>query len=138
MIIFILDINTPLSLQPGSCISSRCLYLGMRNGLFFVTGIIIVLIAASYFISVQDMSPIYALLNRQFFSCMFIASDSLIWNYKKSEESLKKSEKNTAFSRKGLRMRCSYTGTGLSGMQTGPFSICLMHIRRYSCRKGCS
>ncbi len=66
----------------------------MRNGPFYVTGIIIVLIAASFFLSPQDMSPLYALLNRVFFSCMLIASAFLIWNYKKSGENLKKSEKN--------------------------------------------
>jgi PAS domain S-box-containing protein len=66
----------------------------MRNGPFFVTGIIIVLLAASFFLSPQDMSPLYALLNRVFFSCMLAASAFLIWNFKKSGENLKKSEKN--------------------------------------------
>jgi len=66
----------------------------MRNGPFFVTGVIIVLLAVTFFLSPQDISPLYAFLNRLFFGCMLIASASLIWNYKKSGENLKKSEKN--------------------------------------------
>ncbi len=97
MIIFILDISTPLGL------SAWILYfiplfltlsLEMKNGPFYVTGIGIVLITLSYFLSPQDMSPVYALLNRLFFSCMLVASASLIWNYKMSGENLKASEKN--------------------------------------------
>ena len=97
MIIFILDINTPLGLSAWILYFIPLfltLYLEMRNGPFYVTGIIIVLIGASYFLSPQDMSPLYAFLNRFFFSCMLVASASLIWNHKKSGENLKKSEKN--------------------------------------------
>jgi len=97
MIIFILDINTPLGLSAWILYFIPLfltLYLEMRNGPFYVTGIIIVLIAASYFLSPQDMSPLYAFLNRVFFSCMLFASASLIWNHKKSGENLKVSEKN--------------------------------------------
>ena len=97
MIIFILDINTPLGLSAWILYFIPLfltLYLEMRNGPFYVTGIIIVLIGASYFLSPQDMSPLYAFLNRVFFSCMLAASASLIWNHKKSGENLKKSEKN--------------------------------------------
>jgi PAS domain S-box-containing protein len=97
MIIFIADISTPLGFSTWILYFIPLfltLYLSMRNGPFYVTGIIIILTAASYFLSVQDMSPLYAFLNRLFFSCMLIASASLIWNYKKSEENLKSSEKN--------------------------------------------
>lgn len=96
-IIFIVDISTPLGLSAWILYFIPLfltLYLEVRNGPFYVTGIIIALIAASYFLSPQDMSPIYALLNRLFFSGMLIASASLIWNYKKSGENLKISEKN--------------------------------------------
>jgi PAS domain S-box-containing protein len=97
MIIFILDINTPLGLSAWILYFIPLfltLYLEMRNGPFYVTGIIIVLIGASFFLSPQDISQLYAVLNRIFFSCMLIASSFLIWNHKKSEENLKKSEKN--------------------------------------------
>jgi len=97
MIVFIVDINTPLGLSAWILYFIPLfltLYLGMRNGPFFVTGISILLITASYFLSPQDMSPFYAFLNRLFFSCMLIASASLIWNYKLSGENLQSSEKN--------------------------------------------
>ena len=97
MIIFITDISTPLGFSVWILYFIPLfltLYLEMRNGPFYVTGIIIVLIAASFFLSPQDMSPLYAFLNRLFFSCMLIASAFLIWNYKISGENLKKSEKN--------------------------------------------
>jgi len=97
MIIFITDISTPLGFSVWILYFIPLfltLYFEMRNGPFIVTGIIIVLLAASFFLSVQDISPLFAFLNRLFFSCMLIASASLIWNYKISGENLVKSEKN--------------------------------------------
>jgi PAS domain S-box-containing protein len=97
MIIVITDINTPLGFSVWILYFIPLfltLYLEMRNGPFYVTGIIMVLIAASFFLSPQDISPLYALLNRLFFSCMLIASAFLIWNHKISGENLKLSEKN--------------------------------------------
>lgn len=97
MIVFIVDINTPLGFSAWILYFIPLfltLYLEMRNGPFYVAGIIVVLIAASFFLSPQDISTLYALLNRLFFSCMLAASAFLIWNHKKSEENLKKSEKN--------------------------------------------
>jgi len=63
MIIFILDINTPLGLSAWILYFIPLfltLYLEMRNGPFYVTGIIIVLIGASFFLSPQDISQLYA------------------------------------------------------------------------------
>lgn len=97
MLIFVTDISTPLGFSVWILYFIPLfltLYLEMRNGQFIVTGIIIVLLAVSFFLSPQDMSPLYAFLNRLFFSCMLIASASLIWNYKISGENLIKSEKN--------------------------------------------
>lgn len=97
MIIFLVDISTPLGLSAWILYFIplfMTLYLEARNGPFYGTAIIIILIAASYFLSPQDISPLYALLNRLFFSAMLIASAFLIWNYKTSGENLKKSEKN--------------------------------------------
>lgn len=97
MIIAITDISTPLGFSVWILYFIPLfltLYVERRNGPFYVTGIIIVLIAASFFLSPQDMSPLYAFLNRLFFSCMLVASAFLIWNYKISGENLKTSEKN--------------------------------------------
>jgi len=97
MIIFVVDISTPLGLSAWILYFIPLflsMYLEFRNGPFYVTGIIIVLIAASFFLSPQDMSPLYALLNRLFFSGMLIASAALIGNYQGSSEALKRSEKN--------------------------------------------
>lgn len=97
MIIFITDISTPLGFSVWILYFIPLfltLYVEMRNGPFYVTGIIIVLLAASFFLSLQDISPLFAFLNRLFFGCLLIASASLIWNYKISGENLKKSEKN--------------------------------------------
>jgi PAS domain S-box-containing protein len=97
MIIVITDINTPLGFSVWILYFIPLfltLYLEIRNAPFYLTGIIIVLITASFFLSPQDMSPLYALLNRVFFSCMLVATSFLIWNYQMSGENLKKSEKN--------------------------------------------
>ena len=48
------------------------------TGRFISPVIIIALIAASFFLSPMDISPVYALLNRGFFACMLIASAFLI------------------------------------------------------------
>ena len=97
MIIVAVDVSTPLGFSVWILYFIPLfltLYWDERNGPFYITGIIIVLIAASFFLSPQDISPLYALLNRVFFSGMLIASAFLIWNHKKSEENLKKNEKN--------------------------------------------
>ena len=97
MIIAIIDISTPLGFSVWILYFIPLfltLHVEMRNGPFYLTSIIIVLIAASFFLSPQDMSPLYAFLNRLFFSCMLVASAFLIWNYKISGEILKTSEKN--------------------------------------------
>lgn len=97
MIIVIVDISTPLGFSVWILYFIPLfltLYWEVRNGPFYVTGIIIALIAASFFLSPQDISPLYAFLNRVFFSCMLIASAFLIWHHKKSGEDLKKNEKN--------------------------------------------
>lgn len=97
MIIAITDISTPLGFSVWILYFIPLfltLYLEMRNSPFYVTGTIMVLVAASFFLSPQDMSPLYAFLNRLFFSCMLVASAFLIWNYKIGGEHLKTSEKN--------------------------------------------
>ena len=97
IIIFVADVSTPLGFATWILYFIPLfltLYLEIKYGPFYVTGIIIVLISASFFLSPQDISPLYAILNRLFFGCMLIATASLIWNHKTSGENLKKSEKN--------------------------------------------
>lgn len=97
LIIFIADISTPLGFSIWILYFIPLfltLYLEIRHGPYYVTGIIIILIAASFFLSPQDISPLFAFMNRLFFCCMLIATAFLIWNYKLSGENLKMSEKN--------------------------------------------
>jgi PAS domain S-box-containing protein len=97
MLIFVADISTPLGFSVWILYFIPLfltLYWEEQNGPFSVTGIIVLLIAASFFLSPRDISPVFALLNRVFFSAMLIVSALLIWNHKKSEVELKKSEKN--------------------------------------------
>jgi PAS domain S-box-containing protein len=97
MLIVVADINTPLGFSVWILYFIPLfltLYWAERNGPFYITGIIIVLIGASFFLSPRDISPLFALLNRVFFSAMLVVSALLIWNHKRSEEELKKSEKN--------------------------------------------
>lgn len=97
MIIFFVDISTPLGLSAWILYFIPlflALYLEVRHGPFYVTVIIIILISASFFLSPQDMSPLYAFLNRVFFSCMLIASAFLIWHHQESGEALKRNERN--------------------------------------------
>jgi PAS domain S-box-containing protein len=97
ILIVVADISTPLGFSVWILYFIPLfltLYWEERNGPFLVTGIIVVLIAASFFLSPQDIPPLYALLNRVFFSCMLVVSALLIWNFKESGESLRKSEAN--------------------------------------------
>lgn len=109
MIFFVIDINTPPGLSAGVLLFIPLfltLCVEMRNEPFSVSGIIIVLIAASYVLCAQDMFPLFALLDRLFFICMLVASVSFNWNYKQSGKNLKKAGEITAFSRNNLHMRC--------------------------------
>ena len=95
IIIFYIDLITPLGLAVWILYFIPLfltLHLEWRKGPFVVTGISIILIAASFFISPQDVSLVFALLNRVFFSLMLIALTLLIWNHKKSEVDLRQSE----------------------------------------------
>ena len=94
-IIFYIDIITPLGLTVWILYFVPLfltLYWEWRYGPFVGTAIIIILIAASFFLSPQDVSPLFALLNRVFFSLMLIVSSLLIWNHKQYEVSLIRGE----------------------------------------------
>ena len=90
-IIFYIDIITPLGLTVWILYFVPLfltLYWEWRYGPFVVTAMAIILIAASFFLSSQDVSIVFALLNRVFFSLMLIVSSLLIWNHKQYEENL--------------------------------------------------
>jgi len=94
-LIFVFDIITPLGLAVWILYFIPLfltLYWEWRHGPFVVTGIIIILLTASLFLSSQDVPFAFALLNRVFFCLMLAASALLIWNYKKSGEDLRQSE----------------------------------------------
>jgi len=95
IVIFYLDVITPLGLSVWILYFIPLfltLYWGWRYGPFFVTGVAIVLIAASLFLSPGDVSFAYALANRVFFALLLVAADLLIWYHKESESALRKSE----------------------------------------------
>lgn len=97
VLIFYIDIITPLGLAVWILYFIPLfltLYLEWRHGPFIVTGVIIILTAASLFLSPRDISLILALLNRIFFCLLLAASALLIGNYKKNEEKLRKSEEH--------------------------------------------
>ena len=94
-IIFYIDIITPLGLTIWILYFVPLfltLYWEWRYAPFVVTVMIIILIAASFFLSPQDVSLIFALLNRVFFSVMLIVSSLLIWNHKQYEEHIIRGE----------------------------------------------
>jgi len=94
-IIFYIDIITPLGLTVWILYFVPLfltLYWEWRYGPFVVTAIIIILIAASFFLSPRDVSLVFSLLNRVFFSMMLIVSSLLIWNHKQYEDNLIRGE----------------------------------------------
>jgi len=96
-LIFLCDILTPLGLAIWILYFIPLfltLYLEWRYGTLVITGIIITLISASFFFSSQDISLLYAILNRVFFYLMLIASAFLIENYRTNAERLRRSEEN--------------------------------------------
>ncbi len=94
-VIFYIDIITPLGLTVWILYFVPLfltLYWEWRYGPFVVTIMAIILIAASFFLSPRDVSLVFALLNRVFFSLMLIVSSLLIWNHKQYEENIIRGE----------------------------------------------
>ena len=90
-IIFYIDIITPLGLTVWILYFIPLfltLYWEWRYGPFVVTAMAIILIAASFFLSPRDVSLVFALLDRAFFSLMLIVSSLLIWIHKQYEENI--------------------------------------------------
>jgi len=91
VIIFYLDASTPLGLMVWILYFIPLfltIYLRWKYAPFLTTGVIILLLAASYFISPRDMSEFFALMNRAFFTIMLLVVSVFIWNYHRSVEDL--------------------------------------------------
>jgi len=94
-IIFYFDIITPLGLTVW-ILYFIPLFLTLRIrwkfAPFAASGFFIILIGASFFISPRDVSVVYALANRIFFSLILIISSFFLWRYKANLEELVRSE----------------------------------------------
>ncbi len=94
-VVFYIDIITPLGLTVWILYFIPLfltLYVKWKFAPFFATGVFILLIGVSFFLSPRDVSEVFSLLNRVFFSLMLIGSSVLIWNYNRNVNSLSASE----------------------------------------------
>lgn len=94
-VVFYIDIITPLGLTVWILYFIPLfltLYVKWKYAPFLASGIFILLIGTSFFLSPRDVSEVFSLLNRVFFSLMLIVSSGLIWNYNRNVNSLRASE----------------------------------------------
>jgi PAS domain S-box-containing protein len=95
LIIFYMDIITPLGLTVWILYFIPLfltLYLEWRYGPYVATGIIIILISISLFLSPRDVSLVFAALDRLLFCVILVVSTIFIMNYKKFEKNIRSSE----------------------------------------------
>ena len=100
MLIFYIDASTPLGLMVWILYFIPLfltLYIRWKYAPFLATGMIIILIGASYFISPRDMSELFALINRVFFSLMLIVLSFFILSYNRNMETLWVNEERYRF-----------------------------------------
>ncbi len=93
--IFYIDLITPLGFAAWILYFIPLflsLYTGWKNAPFFAAGIFIVLIAIAFFLSPRDISILFALLDRVFFSLMLLVTAVFIRNYARTIENLRISE----------------------------------------------
>ena len=96
-LIFYLDVVTPLGLSIWILYFIPLfltLYLDGRSATVGTAGLVIILTYASYFLSPLDITPLFAVLNRIFFTFLITASALLIGNYKQKIGDLRNSEEN--------------------------------------------
>jgi PAS domain S-box-containing protein len=96
LIIFYIDIITPLGLTIWILYFIplfMTLYIQWKYAPYAGAGVFILFIAISFFISPRDVSELFAIINRVFFSVMLMVTALLISYYKNSIEDLQKSEK---------------------------------------------
>lgn len=96
ILIFYADIITPLGFAVWILYFIPLvltLYLEWKFAPIASAGFFLLLLAISYFFSPRDISELFALINRLFFSAMLIVTAILITRYKQSIEDLQKSER---------------------------------------------
>lgn len=94
-VVFYIDVITPLGLTVWILYFIPLfltLYARWKYAPFLATGVFILLISVSFFLSPRDGSEVFSFLNRVFFSLMLILSSVLIWNYNRNVNSLSASE----------------------------------------------
>ena len=96
LIIFYIDILTPLGLMVW-ILYFIPLFLTLHSrwkyGPYLGAGVFILLIAISFFLSPRDISEVFAIINRVFFSAMLIVTAFLISRHKQNIENLQISER---------------------------------------------
>jgi PAS domain S-box-containing protein len=96
LLIFYLDVITPLGLTIWILYFIPLVltvYLQWKYAPIVGTGFFILLLSISYFLSPRDVSELFALINRVFFSAMLIVTAILIARYNQSIEELHTSER---------------------------------------------
>ena len=95
LLIFYLDIITPLGLVVWVMYFIPLfltLFLRWKYASYPWAGFFILLIAISFFLSPRDMSELFALVNRVFFTVLLIVTAFFIAQYKQNMENLRNSE----------------------------------------------
>jgi PAS domain S-box-containing protein len=95
VIIFYIDIITPLGFMFGILYFIPLfltVYIHWRYGPYLVTCVSIVLIGIGFVLAPRDVSELFALVNRMFFSLMLIISAVFIRNFTRNVENLRINE----------------------------------------------
>jgi PAS domain S-box-containing protein len=96
-LVFYLDIITPLGLTTWILYFIPLyltFYVRWNAASFVATAAFIVLIGATFFLSYRDVSLLFAVLNRLFFTGMLVVSALFIWNAGRAFERLRVSEED--------------------------------------------
>lgn len=105
LFIFIIDIITPLGVMIWILYLIPLfltVYLSWKYAPLMITGVFIILMTASLFLSPRDISIEYALLNRTFFALILVIASIFIDEYIANVEGLALSEERYAISLSGL------------------------------------
>jgi PAS domain S-box-containing protein len=100
VIIFYIDIITPLGLTVWVLYLVPLfltLYIRWKYAPFAAAGVFILLMGASFFLSPGDTLPLFAVLNRVFFSLILVVTALFIWRFGQNVEELRRSEERYRF-----------------------------------------
>jgi len=95
VIIFYIDIITPLGLAVWVLYLIPLfltLYIRWKYAPFAAAGVFILLMGTSFFLSPSDTPPLFAVLNRVFFSLVLFVTALFIWRFGQNVEELRLSE----------------------------------------------